>query len=79
MYKQDFRRGLIMFSVGLVIVFSGACIELMRTEDDIKMDEIGNDELQAAISESLSFWKNRRSDFSTNPRCNFSCPMRMKL
>ena len=68
-----------MFSVGLIIVFSGACISLMRTEDDIKMDEIGNDELQAAISESLGFWKNHRSDFSTNPRCNFSCPMRMKL
>ena len=68
-----------MFSVGLVIVFSGACISLMRTEDDIKMDEIGNDELQAAISESLGFWKTHGSDFSTNPRCNFSCPMRMKL
>ena len=67
------------FSVGLVVLFFGSCFWLVGTEDDVKMNEIRNDELQAAISESLGFWKNRHSDVSTNPRCNYICPMRMKL
>ena len=51
----------------------------METEDDIKKNEIGKDELEAVIADSLGFWKNHDSELSTNPRCNFSCPMRMKL
>ena len=66
-------------SVGLVVVFFGSCFWLMETEDDIKKNEIGKDELEAVIADSLGFWNNRGSDLSTNLRCNFSCPMRMKL
>ena len=73
------RDSMKIYSVGLVVVFFGSCFWLMETEDNIKKNEIGKDELEVVIAESLGFLKNQGSDFLTNPRCNFSCPMRMKL
>ena len=63
--------------VGLVVLFFGSCFMVLRADSDEVLHEIGNAELKAAISESLGSWIS--PDYSTNKRCNFTCPMRMKL
>ena len=50
---------------------------VLRADSDEIVHEIGNAELKVAIAESLGPWINL--DYSKNKRCNFTCPMRMKL